>query len=338
MRAVRVAPLRCPSRLSGWALTALAVLAGVGGAAAARAEDGYDLWLRYPAPTGERLQEYRAAATQLVAPDASATLRVARGELERALGRMLGAVPPGAPAVTQDGAILLGTPRSLALPAALRHGLEHAGSEGYVIRTARVSGHRAIIVTANTDFGVLYGTFHFLRLLQTRQGLDALDIVSWPHVQHRVLDHWDNLDGIVERGYAGSSLWDWQKLPGYLDPRYTDYARACASIGINGAVLTNVNARAVVLTPLYLRKAAALAAVFRPYGIKIYLAARFSAPVEIGGLATADPLNERVRTWWRAKGGTSSCCCWRTWTAIPRPARRIPWSWQNPWRTGSTRL
>ena len=117
----------------------------------------------------------------------------------------------------------------------------------------------------------------------------------------RLLNHWDNLDGSIERGYAGASIWDWQKLPDYLDPRYTDYARACASVGINGSVLNDVNASAFSLTALYLRKAAALANVFRPYGVRVYLSARFSAPIEIGGLKTADPLDPGVRAWWRAK-------------------------------------
>ena len=129
-----------------------------------------------------------------------------------------------------------------------------------------------------------------------------LDIVSQPRTRIRVLDHWDNLDRHVERGYAGQSIWDWHKLPGYLDPRYTDYARACASIGINGAVLTNVNANATSLTPAYLEKAAALAAVFRPYGVRVYLTARFSAPIELGGLKTADPLDPAVRAWWKTEG------------------------------------
>ena len=125
--------------------------------------------------------------------------------------------------------------------------------------------------------------------------------MSRPRTQLRVLDHWDNLDRHVERGYAGQSIWDWHKLPGWLDPRYTDYARACASIGINGSVLTNVNANATSLTPAYLEKAAALAGVFRPYGVRVYLTARFSAPIELGGLKSADPLDPAVRAWWKAK-------------------------------------
>ena len=120
-------------------------------------------------------------------------------------------------------------------------------------------------------------------------------------VKYRILNHWDNLDRTVERGYAGFSLWDWHKLPDYIDPRYYDYARANASAGINGTVVTNVNANAQALTPLYLEKFAALAAVFRPYGIRIYLTARFSAPVDIGKLKTADPLNDEVKLWWKNK-------------------------------------
>ncbi len=148
---------------------------------------------------------------------------------------------------------------------------------------------------------MLYGAFRLLREIQTGRRLDDLDIESAPALRLRLLDHWDNLDGTVERGYAGPSLWNWAKLPGRIDSRYAAYARADASIGINGAVLNNVNARAESLTDPYLRKTAALADVFRPYGVRVYLSARFSAPMEIGGLPTADPLDPRVRAWWRDK-------------------------------------
>ena len=197
--------------------------------------------------------------------------------------------------------MVFGTPASSTLIAGLPLSLERAGREGYVIRSLNINQQPAIVIAANSDVGVLYGAFHFLRLIQTRQPLAALDIASQPRTQIRVLNHWDNLDRHVERGYAGQSIWDWHKLPAYLDPRYTDYARACASLGINGAVLTNVNANATSLTPAYLQKAAALAGVFRPYGVRVYLTARFSAPIELGGLKTADPLDPQVRAWWKAK-------------------------------------
>jgi alpha-glucuronidase len=270
----------------------------------AGAEDGYDLWLRYhrigdPA----RLQEYTNAITSILADGDSPTAIATARELRRGLEGLLGA-PVAAPAeLSRDGAVIAGTPGQSPIIRELRLDADLAavGQEGYLIRSVRVRGRRATVITANTDVGVLYGAFHFLRLLQTHQRIEALSIAERPGIRHRVLNHWDNLDGSVERGYAGGSIWDWHKLPGYRAPRYTDYARANASLGINGTVLTNVNANAMSLSPEYVRKAAALADVFRPYGIRVYLAARFSAPIEIGGLKTADPLAPDVRAWWTAK-------------------------------------
>jgi alpha-glucuronidase len=117
----------------------------------------------------------------------------------------------------------------------------------------------------------------------------------------RLLNHWDNLDRSIERGYAGRSLWNWAELPGRVDPRVLDYARANASIGINGTVVNSVNAKAESLTAPYLEKTAALAAAFRAYGIRLYLSANFASPRLIGGLETADPLDPRVARFWREK-------------------------------------
>ena len=128
-----------------------------------------------------------------------------------------------------------------------------------------------------------------------------MTIVDSPKIQKRVLNHWDNLDRSVERGYAGFSIWDWYLLPELIKQEYIDYARANASIGINGTVLTNVNSNALVLSPRYIQKLKALANVFRPYGIQVYLTARFSAPIETGDLETADPLNAEVKQWWKDK-------------------------------------
>lgn len=263
------------------------------GASVAHAEDGYDLWLRYrPLPAAQR------PAVRAIAPSADTpTLKIARAELQRGLDGLVGGAP------SSDGpSILLGTPTGSPAVAALNLPLKGAGEEGYLIRTLQDSkGGKTTVIAANSDVGVLYGVFAYLRLVQTGQGVDKLDVLSTPKVNHRLLNHWDNLDGHVERGYAGASLWDWWKLPDYKDPRYVDYARANASIGINGTVLNNVNAKADSLTAPYIAKAGALADVFRPYGIKVYLSARFSAPIEIGGLKTADPLDPGVRAFWKAK-------------------------------------
>ncbi len=279
----------------------LLLLAAAGGAGA---EDGYELWLRYrPVSEPAMLRSYSTSITGLAVEGNSPTLRAAREELARGLRGLLGTEVPLVTAVARDGVLVAGTPArsSLVAGAGLGADLGRIGEEGFVIRSTRIGGKRATVIAANADVGVLYGVFRFLRLMQTRQPVEGLSIVEAPRVRLRVLDHWDNLDRTVERGYAGVSLWDWHKLPDYLDPRYTDYARTNASIGINGTVLTNVNANATSLVPEYLAKAAALAGVFRPYGIRVFLTARFSAPIEIGGLKTADPLDPEVAAWWRRK-------------------------------------
>ena len=291
----------------GSAVVGCVLLAAVApGARPPAAEDGYDLWLRYRlVGDAGRLAEDRAALTHLVVEGDSPTLRGVHDELEHGLRGLLGTDIPGADHVRRDGALIAGTPATsrliAALPPPVADELKRAGDEGFVLRALRVQHRQAIVIAANRDIGVLYGAFALLRLIQTDSPLRDLAVVSAPQLRLRLLDHWDNLDGTVERGYAGPSLWDWAHLPDSIDPRYRDYARANASLGINGTVLTNVNADARVLAPAFLAKVAALAAVFRPYGLRVYLTARFSAPIELGGLATADPLDSAVRAWWRGK-------------------------------------
>jgi alpha-glucuronidase len=264
-------------------MLAFALLAALA-ACNAQAEDGYRLWLRY-----DRLEDtsaraaYAGAASRIVLSTESGAespiIGAARDELMAGVAGML------------DMTASVAVERSPRRDAAL-------GDEGYSISRR---GDDSVVITANGDSGALYGAFALLRRIQTRQPVASLGVTSSPRIHRRILDHWDNLNRTVERGYAGYSLWEWYALPGYLSPRYRDYARACASVGINGAVLTNVNADALALTPPYLEKVAALAGVFRPYGIRVYLSARFSAPIELGGLKTADPLDPGVIAWWRAK-------------------------------------
>jgi alpha-glucuronidase len=263
------------------------------------AEDGYDLWLRYqPLESGAKAR-VAPRFTGVVMDGDSPTMRAARDELGRAYQGMLGQ-PLVSFSALQDGAVLVASQGSPLL-GGVSLSFSKLSEEGYLIRTATVQGKRVTVIAGRSDIGALYGVYRFLQTLQTGQAIDGLDIADSPKLKVRVLNHWDNLNRHVERGYAGLSLWDWQKLPLYKDPRYTDYARANASIGINGTVLTNVNANADILRPDYLQKVKALAEVFRPYGIKVYLTARFSAPIELGGLKTADPLDPAVRAWWKAK-------------------------------------
>ncbi|MBN8878136.1 MAG: alpha-glucuronidase [Sphingobacteriales bacterium] len=271
---------------------------------AAKAETGYDLWLRYkPVENKILLQSYRKSITTIITKGSSETMKIANDELMNGLSGLLQIKINNSTAVNRDGSVIAGTPGSSTLisQAGIDGLLQKTGEEGYIIVTKIINGKKCILISGNSDKAVLYGSFHFLRLLQTEQSVQHLNILSVPRIQHRMLNHWDNLNRTVERGYAGFSIWNWHTLPGYIDQRYIDYARANASIGINGTVLTNVNADATVLTKPYLEKVKALADVFRPYGIKVYLTARFSAPMELGRLKTADPLNAEVQNWWKEK-------------------------------------
>ena len=280
----------------------LVILLGI--SASAVAEDGYRLWLRYDLmQDATKRKEYSSSIKYIVVEKTSPTLDVAEKELSLALAGLLGSKTSSSKEVLESGAIVLGTGDNSPLIKSLnlQEKLKTLGDEGFYIVSTTIKGKKCIVITGNKEIGVLYGAFHFIRLLQTQRPIQNLSLQYAPHVKHRILNHWDNLDRTVERGYAGFSLWDWHKLPDYIDPRYFDYARANASVGINGSVLTNVNSNAQILTEPYLRKVAAMANVFRPYGIRVYLTARFSAPVEIGGLTTADPTDTAVREWWKKK-------------------------------------
>ncbi len=271
-------------------------------AATVSAEDGYRLWLRYDQVPAPMLAAYRSRITNLVVEGQSPTSDIIRKEFVSGVSGLLGASLPIVDRIERDGVIVVATSESK-LIAGLnwKQQLTALGPEGFRIATLRVAGHSATVIASQSDVGALHGVFYYLRLLQTLKPIARLDVSEKPGVQLRLLDHWDNLDGTIERGYAGRSLWSWSELPQKIDPRLSDYARANASIGINGALLNNVNANAQILTAEYLAKVAALADLFRPYGIRVYLSARFSAPIELSGLKTADPLDPEVRAWWKNK-------------------------------------
>lgn len=264
----------------------------------ARAETGYELWLRYKPLEQQYHDQYRV--TLLQAPLQTATQRATVAEINRAFTGLFGAALPTENRAEQDGTLILGTPASSGFVAQMSLPLAGLGAEGYLIRNTRTAlGNKAVVIAANSDIGVLYGTFAYLRMIQTRAPI--ADVSSAPKTQLRLLNHWDNLDGSVERGYAGQSIFNWHVLPGHVSQRIIDYARANASIGINGMTPNNVNARADSLSPEYIEKTKALADALRPYGVRMYLSVRWSAPIEIDHLKTADPLDLAVRDWWQKK-------------------------------------
>jgi alpha-glucuronidase len=258
------------------------------------ANDGYKLWLQYY-PIEQAASWQVSALTDQKILGNSPTIDLIKKELENAKAML----EPNKKKQKKGNSLLVGKVGDLNLNNIPTSQIEQLTDEGYAIFNH--IGSRQLIVTSKTDLGLLYGTFKVLQLIQTGNSVSKEGLFESPKVKHRVLNHWDNLDRTVERGYSGFSIWNWHRLPRHIDQQYHDYARANASIGINGTVLTNVNANALVLTPEYLEKVKALANVFRPYGIKVYLTARFSSPIEIGKLPTADPLDSEVQSWWNEK-------------------------------------
>lgn len=227
------------------------------------AENGSRLWLRQSGGAG--------ASVEVLSRHASATLNIAAEELRQSW---------------RGNPVILSIEKDKALAA---DGFKIVCSEG------------KIRVISPTGTGLLYAAYHLLRLQESGQAIAST--TENPAYTLRILNHWDNTDRTVERGYAGESLWDWEKLPHTLSESYKDYARANASIGINGTVLNNVNASPGILSAEYLNKVKALADVFRPYGIRVYLSVNFASPMVLDSLPTADPLDKRVIRWWKKKAG-----------------------------------
>ena len=263
--------------------------------ATAQITKDYDLWLQY-----QKSSVANGIFKNIALNAKNETDKAIQNELKTASERMF----QYSPTFSNSGNATLIIKKTSELEPTQKKIIDKANAlndEGFAIETIQNKGKKTVLITAKNSLGLLYGTFRLLRELQINPSKKDFSIADEPKLKVRMLNHWDNLDGTVERGYAGSSIWNWQKLPDFIDKKYIDYARANASVGINGVALINVNSNALILTPQYLEKVSALAKAFRPYGIKVYLTARFSAPIEIGGLKTADPLNQEVQQWWNNK-------------------------------------
>lgn len=226
------------------------------------AEDGHGLWLR----------NAKAVPVKISCSKSSATLQIAKNELQHGWQGKSGTTV--SLILKNDNAIK---------------------GDGFRINENNVQ--------ANTEMGILYGVYELLRCQQTKQAVQ--NNICNPSYELRILNHWDNLDGTIERGYAGRSIF-WRKDNPFVVTEndkllWQEYARANASVGINGSVLDNVNAAPEILSVDYLNRVKTIAEVLRPYGVKTYLSVKFSSPTLIGGLKTADPLNPDVINWWKEK-------------------------------------
>lgn len=221
------------------------------------------------------------------------------------LGRRLAIESRWPDPLPKDGLIVLGTAGMLrpylAGVRGLYDGLYDLPADGYYLKSTQIRGARLLVIAGSNDHGVLYGVFALLRKISTRQPIDALDERQAPYAPIRWVDEWDNLDGSIERGYGGRSIFF---ANGHVVADLTragEYARLLASVGINGCAVNNVNADRRLIAPDFLPELARLAQAFRPWGVRIAIAVDFSSPETLGGLGTFDPLDARVAAWWKDK-------------------------------------
>lgn len=243
-------------------------LAGKGGLGVLKAEDGSQLWLRYE----------KVNTCKVITSEKSATVDIAVRELSD---------------YYQGKTVTLLIDRAQEEPLI---------NDGFFIKNDTI--------VASNDLGLLYGAYELLRLQQMGnpqlkgKGYLEKGFRSEPFFSLRLLNHWDNLDGSIERGYAGKSIF-WAENQAGLSrvntQRLIEYARANASIGINGTVLNNVNASPKVLTKTYLNEVKRIANILRPYGIRVYLSINFASPMALKATKTADPLDKNVIKWWKKK-------------------------------------
>ena len=264
------------------------------------AETGAEAWLRYAAidlPTAKAYERFPGA---VVLGD-SLVLKTAQQELVRGMDQIAGTTMRGGTGWPRENAVVLGTLRELHALAPALQPPQELRADGYWLKSANIHGHECLVITASTDRGVLYGVFALLSKIARGQRVPFIDEVQQPYAPIRWVNEWDNLDGRIERGYGGPSIFFAQgEVRGDLT-RAGQYARLLASVGINGCTINNVNAAPGILEDSFVAQVSRIADVFRPWGVQLSLSVDLSSPKVMGGLDTFDPLDPRVREWWRKK-------------------------------------
>ena len=266
------------------------------------AENGADAWLRYAPLDEASARTYRTSLPAAVATYTTTPVaQTAQRELLRGIRGMLGRTLRVQSGVPKESAIVLGTLADLKRAEPQLHLEADLPVDGYWLTTASLDGIACTVITAANDRGVLYGTFAFLRKIALGEPIERLDEKQSPYNAVRWVNEWDNLDGSIERGYGGRSIfWDKGKARDDLS-RVGDYGRLLASLGINACAITSVNANPRVLAADFIPQVARIAAAFRPWGVRVALAVDFGSPKTLGGLDTFDPLDAKVASWWNAR-------------------------------------
>jgi alpha-glucuronidase len=269
-------------------------------------KESYSAWLQYnKIDDAALLEEYQKWAANIESLADSLVVKTAQNELSAALSSMLGIQPEISSGITSENRIVLATKKEFSL---LEDKLEvdfgQINDDGYIIKSVTSNDSSTIFLLGRRDVGVLYATFHLVRLMQNREKLNAVNIVESPKNQLRMLNQWDNMDGSIERGYAGKSIFYKDNVFRKELNRIQDYARLLSSVGINGIAINNVNVHQVetnLISSSLLPQVAEVASIFKAYGIKTFLSINYASTIQIGQLGTADPLDTKVREWWKNK-------------------------------------
>jgi alpha-glucuronidase len=268
---------------------------------AAHAETGADAWLRYAPLAPNEVTYYKSIPKVAVASGDSEILTSAMTELTRGVRGMLGKSLRLTTAMPSESAIVIGTVDQIRKIAPDIGTTPNLRSDGFWLTAHRIRGFKCIVIAGASDRGVLYGVFAFLRKIAQHSDLWSLNDLQQPSAPQRWVNQWDNLDGSIERGYAGRSIF-FENGRVRLDlTRASEYARLLASVGINGCEINNVNADPRILNSDFLPQLARIAQAFRPWGVRLGVSIDVSMPKTVGGLDTFDPLDVRVAQWWQNK-------------------------------------
>jgi len=287
----------------GWSLALFAAMlsSAAGSPSFAYGETGAEAWLRYSAVSPQIAKNYSHLPGQTVVLGHSAVLDSAQQELARGFSQMFRRTQRTATGTPSESAIILGTLAELHSLAPNLRPAQELRVDGYWLKSSKIRGFDCLVITGVTDRGVLYGVFAMLSKIARAESIAALNEVQQPYAPIRWVNQWDNLDGRIERGYGGPSVFFADgKVRADLS-RAGQYARLLASIGINGCTVNNVNASLHMLDSNLIAQVGRLADVFRPWGVQLSLSVDLSSPKVVGGLDTFDPLDPRVAEWWRKK-------------------------------------
>jgi alpha-glucuronidase len=268
-------------------------------AVSGNAETGSEAWLRYARLQPIAAERYRALPATALSLSGTLVLNTAQAELVRGVKGMLGRTLRIASGVPSESAIVIGTVGQLRNIAPALHLAEGLRGDAFWLTVGEVRGFRCIIITGATERGVLYGVFAFLSRIARQENVFGLNELQQPSARVRWANQWDNLDGTIERGYAGRSIFFENGSVRANLTRVSEYARLLASVGINGCNVNNVNADMHILDPDFIPPLARIAEAFRPWGVQLGVAVDLSMPKTVGGMDTFDPLDVRVANWWQ---------------------------------------